>query len=189
MAKGYSLHLGLNFVDPKHYGGWDGELAACEFDANDMAAIAKAVGYAETTVLLTKEATSGRLIKEMLRLAQDPGGRATCCFLTYSGHGGQIPDEGSDEDDKMDETWCLYERQLIDDETLRLLGQFKKGVRIVSLSDSCHSGTVLRERVKAGGPSPEELARSIAKSAAETMPKDCGAARGGGAGPGWHRSR
>jgi hypothetical protein len=70
MAKGYSLHLGLNFVDPKHYGGWDGELAACEFDANDMAAIAKAVGYAETTVLLTKEATAGRLIQEMLRLAK-----------------------------------------------------------------------------------------------------------------------
>ena len=41
MAAGCSLHLGLNFVDPAHYGGWDGELRACEFDANDMAAIAK----------------------------------------------------------------------------------------------------------------------------------------------------
>ena len=171
MAKGYSLHLGLNFVDPKHYGGWDGELAACEFDANDMAAIAKAVGYADTTVLLTKEATAGRLIEEMLRLAKTLE-QGDLLLLTYSGHGGQIPDKGSEEDDKMDETWCLYERQLIDDELYRLLGQFKKGVRIVSLSDSCHSGTVLRERVKAGGPGPEELARSIAKSAAEMMPKD-----------------
>ena len=70
MAKGYSLHLGLNFADPRHYGGWDGELAACEFDANDMADIARGQGYAETTVLLTKEATSGRVIQEMLRLAR-----------------------------------------------------------------------------------------------------------------------
>jgi hypothetical protein len=90
MAKGYSLHLGLNFVDPKHYGGWDGELAACEFDANDMAAIAKAVGYAETTVLLTKEATAGRLIQEMLRLAKTLE-QGDLLLLTYSGHGGQIP--------------------------------------------------------------------------------------------------
>ena len=171
MAKGCSLHLGLNFVDPKHYGGWDGELAACEFDANDMAAIAKAQGHAETTVLLTKEATSGRLIREMLRLARTLEA-GDLLLLTYSGHGGQIPDEGSEEDDRMDETWCLYDRQLIDDEIYRLLGQFRKGVRIVSLSDSCHSGTVLRQRVEAGGPDAKGLAGSIVRAAREMMPKD-----------------
>ena len=37
-------------------------------------------------------------------------------FLTYSGHGGQVPDVTGDEDDKQDETWCLYDGQLIDDE-------------------------------------------------------------------------
>jgi hypothetical protein len=171
MAKGYSLHLGLNFVDPRHYGGWDGELAACEFDANDMADIARGQGYAETTVLLTKEATSGRVIQEMLRLARTLTA-GDLLFLTYSGHGGQIPDEGSDEDDKMDETWCLHDRQLIDDELYRLLGQFKQGVRILSLSDSCHSGTVLRQRIEAGGPDAKGLAQSIVKSAREMMPSD-----------------
>lgn len=30
-TKGLSLHLGLNRVDPAHYGGWDGALTACEF--------------------------------------------------------------------------------------------------------------------------------------------------------------
>ena len=40
MAKGYSLHVGLNAVDPAHYEGWDGALAACEFDADDMAELA-----------------------------------------------------------------------------------------------------------------------------------------------------
>ena len=42
----FALHLGLNLVDPKAYGGWDGPLAACEFDALDMAAIAMAAGIA-----------------------------------------------------------------------------------------------------------------------------------------------
>ncbi len=37
MSKGISLHLGMNAVDPAHYGGWSGELLACEADANDMA--------------------------------------------------------------------------------------------------------------------------------------------------------
>ena len=36
--KGISLHIGLNAVNAADYGGWDGPLAACEFDANDMAA-------------------------------------------------------------------------------------------------------------------------------------------------------
>lgn len=41
MAKGISLHIGLNSVDPVHYQGWDGKLAACEFDAKDMVALAR----------------------------------------------------------------------------------------------------------------------------------------------------
>ena len=43
-AMGLSLHVGLNGVSAAAYGGWDGPLAACEFDANDMAAIAKQQG-------------------------------------------------------------------------------------------------------------------------------------------------
>ena len=55
-AKGLSVHVGLNSVDPKHYEGWSGELMACEFDAADMAAIAKSQGI-KPVLLLTKKAT------------------------------------------------------------------------------------------------------------------------------------
>ena len=44
MAKGISLNIGLNSVDPNHYGGWNGQLAGCENDANDMASIATTAG-------------------------------------------------------------------------------------------------------------------------------------------------
>jgi hypothetical protein len=65
-------------------------------------------------------------------------------FLTYSGHGGQVPDVSGDEADKQDETWCLYDGELIDDELYFELSRFAAGVRILVLSDSCHSGTVTR---------------------------------------------
>ena len=65
-------------------------------------------------------------------------------WVTYSGHGGQVPDTNGDEDDRMDETWVLYDRQLVDDELHLLYSKFKSGVRILVVSDSCHSGTVTR---------------------------------------------
>jgi len=64
MAKGVALTIGLNFVDPKHYQGWDGELAACEADARDMAALAASKGFTVTT-LLTKQATRAAVTKAL----------------------------------------------------------------------------------------------------------------------------
>ena len=81
-------------------------------------------------------------------------------FLTYSGHGGQVPDVNGDEADKKDETWCLYDGQLIDDELYFELSKFAAGVRILVLSDSCHSGTVTREAIFAAADDPEPARRS-----------------------------
>ena len=144
--RGLSLHVGLNRVDPKHYGGWSGPLAACEADAKDMAAIAAARGIA-STMLLSAEGTRSAVLAG-LRKAAKALKAGDLFFLSYSGHGGQVPDSTSapDETDQLDETWCLYDGQLIDDELYVELGRFKRGVRILVLSDSCHSGTVTRAR-------------------------------------------
>ncbi len=141
--RGLSLNLGLNSVSPAAYGGWDGPLAACEFDANDMAAIARAKGM-KATVLLTKKATRKAMLAA-LRSAAKALKSGDFFLLTFSGHGGQVPDTNNDEHDKKDETWCLFDGQLIDDELYFELSRFKAGVRILMLSDSCHSGTVARE--------------------------------------------
>jgi len=138
-----SLHIGLNAVGAAAYGGWTGPLSACEFDANDMAAIAKLKGM-KSTVLLTKKATRAATLAN-LRDAAKTLQSGDLYFLTYSGHGGQVPDVTGEEADKKDETWCLYDGQLIDDELYFELAQFGTGVRILVLSDSCHSGTVTRE--------------------------------------------
>ena len=137
-----SLHIGLNAVNAADYGGWDGPLAACEFDANDMAAIAHAKAM-KSTVLLTKKATRASVLASM-RNAAKVLKAGDLFFMSYSGHGGQVPDVSGDEPDKQDETWCLYDGQLIDDELYFELSRFAAGVRILVLSDSCHSGSVTR---------------------------------------------
>jgi len=140
--KSVSLHLGLNSVSPGHYGGWSGELTACEFDANDMAAIARA-NRMKTTVLLTRRATRANALAA-IRSASTSLKAGDLFFLTYSGHGGQVPDVTGEEQDKKDETWCLFDGELIDDELYLELSKFAEGVRVLVLSDSCHSGTVTR---------------------------------------------
>ena len=142
VARGLSLHIGLNSVSGAAYGGWTGPLAACEFDANDMAAIAKSKGM-KPTVLLSKKGTRANALAGM-RAAAKALKSGDLFFLTYSGHGGQVPDVTGEEADKQDETWCLFDGQLIDDELYYELSRFKAGVRILVLSDSCHSGTVTR---------------------------------------------
>lgn len=140
--RGLALHLGLNSVGGAAYGGWTGPLAACEFDANDMAAIARASGM-KPTVLLTKKGTRANALAA-IRAAAKALKSGDLFFLSYSGHGGQVPDVSGEEADKKDETWCLFDGQLIDDELYFELSKFKAGVRILVLSDSCHSGTVTR---------------------------------------------
>ena len=144
-----SLHIGINEVSAAHYEGWTGPLAACEFDAHDMAAIAASTGM-KSTLLITQKATRANLLAA-LRKAAKALGAGDFFFMSFSGHGGQVPDvSGEEKDDKQDETWCLFDGQLIDDELYYELSKFKAGVRIFVLSDSCHSGTVVR----AGRPQP-----------------------------------
>lgn len=141
-VKAMSLHAGLNAVDPAHYAGWSGPLAACESDARDMAKIAHDRQMA-ASILLTRAATRGAVLGGIRDAARDLRA-GDLFFLTYSGHGGQVPDLTGEESDKQDETWCLYDGQLLDDELYLELARFAKGVRILVLSDSCHSGTVVR---------------------------------------------
>lgn len=153
-ASGRALHIGLNRVDPDHYDGWDGALAGCEPDARDMKDLAESKGFT-STILLNDEARSDVVLGEIADVAESLG-PGDIFFLTYSGHGGQVPDgNGNDEADKQDETWVLFDRQVVDDELFALWGSFAAGVRIVVLSDSCHSGSVVRQAFYKKSPANE----------------------------------
>ena len=58
--------------------------------------------------------------------------------------------DGDEQDDQLDETWCLFDSLLRDDDINIALASLAEGVRILMLSHSCHSchscrsGTVSR---------------------------------------------
>jgi metacaspase-1 len=163
-ARAMSLHIGLNNVSPEHYEGWSGPLAACEFDANDMAAIATSQGI--TAKMLLGKAGTRKAVLGAVRAAAKALKKGDLFLLTYSGHGGQVADASGDEEDKQDETWCLFDGQLIDDELYFELSRFAAGVRVLVLSDSCHSGTVTRARPE---PPPAGMRAKLMPAALATL--------------------
>ena len=170
-ARGVSLHIGLNHVDSTKYHDhdgtpWNGALATCEADARDLATVAESQGFAPT-VLLSADATADRILAE-IREAAGQLASGDMFLLTFSGHGGSVDDLNGDEDDGKDETWVTYDRQLVDDELYETLTSFAPGVRVLSLSDSCHSGTVMRRHPPPGEDAPPPRRKAKPKA----MPKD-----------------
>lgn len=137
----YALCIGIN-----NYPGTGSDLAGCINDANDWKAALIARGF-QTETLFDKKATR----KNMLATMQAVIGKAKykdSVIITYSGHGTFIPDENGDEPDGTDE--CLVPHDIdtagpiTDDELYELFSSKAFGVKLVFLSDSCHSGTVAR---------------------------------------------
>ncbi len=141
--RGLSLHVGLNHIDPAHYGS-DSPLVACISDAEAMAAIAKQRGYESMGLLTDAQGTRDAVIGAIREAGKKL--KAGDIFLyTYAGHGAYVPDLNKDEkDDNRDETWCLYDGMLLDDEAYELWHGFAKGVRILCVMDCCHSGSTIR---------------------------------------------
>ena len=132
MAKVRSLHIGLNAVDPGSHGA-PFELDACEADARDMRA-SRRPGGPTPRFCSPLMPPAMRCSKPSRRPA--PAGVRNLFFLTYSGHGGQVQDvDGDEEDDQLDETWCLFDSQLRDDDINTALASYAEGVRILMLSD------------------------------------------------------
>ena len=140
--QGVSLHIGVNQLDADHYDGWLGKLTFAEKDCDDTCAIAQSAGF-ETKILKTQQATREAVTSSIREIAKelDDG---DFFLLSYSGHGGTVVDVDFDELDGVDETWCLFDGELLDDELSILWAGFKPGVRLLVLSDSCHSGTLLK---------------------------------------------
>ncbi|HKQ76999.1 MAG TPA: caspase family protein [Blastocatellia bacterium] len=150
MPKGISLNIGLNFVDSIQYGDSYEELQGCEKDARAMQALAAGQGF-QTKLLINNQATSNAVIGEIKNAASQLIG-GDFFLLSYSGHGSQLINElnGDEEPDGLDETWVLFDRNLIDDELDVLWSYFLPDVRILVVSDSCNSGTITRSSL----PSP-----------------------------------
>ncbi|UKJ06229.1 caspase family protein [Solitalea lacus] len=144
MSRGISLHIGLNHVDTSQYPDYViPELFGCINDANSMKVIAQQAGFTTVNQLIDGQATAMNVLQK-IEAAASQLCNGDIFLLTYSGHGGQVPDETGEEEDGLNETWILYDRQLIDNELYNCWQHFAEGVRIFVLSDSCHSGSMVR---------------------------------------------
>lgn len=160
MARGMSIHVGVNILDTNHYkGGTFPALESCVNDALDMRDIAKTnfttpvpIKNKPNLVLADEDATTKNVIEILTEVAKgnDRLRKGDTLLLTFSGHGGKLAAIHEMESDGHNETWCFFDRQLLDDEIYALLSEFEEGVRILVICDSCNSGTATAS-IEVGG--------------------------------------
>lgn len=140
MAK-HALCIGIN-----DYPGTGSDLAGCVNDARDWQQALQGRGFT-VSVLLDAEATN-RQMRDAIRATLSAAKSGDSVVIHFSGHGSFVPDEDGDEPDGTDECLCPYDVEtkgyLTDDEIFELYMTRAPGVRLVMISDSCHSGTVAR---------------------------------------------
>ncbi len=137
-----ALCMGIN-----NYPGTHMDLHGCVNDANDWAAELAGRGFA-VSKLIDSQATKAAMVSAIQSLIGSAVS-GDVVVITYSGHGTYVPDTNGDEIDGLDEALCPYDLQtgggaLVDDEINTLFSARKAGVRLLLISDSCHSGTVTR---------------------------------------------
>lgn len=141
MAKKVALCIGIN-----DYPGTNSDLHGCVNDANDWSAALKKRGF-EVENLFDKAAT-GKNLRAALEKIVGSAKSGDLVVVQYSGHGSFVEDKDGDEPDGTDECLCPYDIMsngpLVDDELDIIYGSKAHGVKIVFISDSCHSGTVAR---------------------------------------------
>jgi metacaspase-1 len=164
-----ALCIGIN-----NYPGTGMDLGGCINDALDWSAEFRRRGFRVET-LLDADATRAAMLQSMRRmlLAAEPG---DLVCIAFSGHGSFVFDVEADglvrdESDGFDEALCPHDIEggepLTDDELHALFGERARGVRLLLIADSCHSGTVSRaagRRARFLPPerwmSPQRLARA-----------------------------
>jgi uncharacterized caspase-like protein len=140
--KRISLSIGIN-----DYPGTGSDLAGCVNDAMAWQKELEDRRFDALPIMLDGDADKASIVSAINDLAvmATAGGLVV---ITYSGHGTWVRDRNGDEADRRDEGICPHDiargNVLLDDELAVLMSHFDPDVRVVVISDSCHSGTVVR---------------------------------------------
>jgi hypothetical protein len=119
------------------------KLSGCVNDARRWAQTLAGLGF-ETRLLVDATATRASLERELDRLVGESRSGDVIVFQ-YAGHGTQVPDLNSDEEDGIDEALCPVDfatgALYIDDDIAELFARIPDGVNMTCFMDCCHSGT------------------------------------------------
>jgi len=148
----YALIIGINDYKDEGVSDLQGAVA----DAEDIAGAVQRLDTQRIIMLRDGEATRARITEAWEALLQQAD-RGDTLVLTYAGHGSQEPDtDPIDESDGYDENFVLgdftpvpeapgHGERLRDDALNKWFkAANKKGVRVIFIADSCHSGTMTR---------------------------------------------
>ncbi|HEX8271787.1 MAG TPA: caspase family protein [Longimicrobiaceae bacterium] len=143
MARGTSIHIGVNRPDSP------GEctLSLSEASAWRMAELAHQAGYGAIHLLRGAAATR-RAVIDLISAATEALEPGHTLFVSYSGHGSHVPDADGDEGDEpdgWDETWCLHDADLVDDELVEIWRTAAAGTRVLLLTESCFGAGMGRD--------------------------------------------
>lgn len=137
----HALCIGIN-----DYPGVQSDLNGCVNDAHDWSKTLQARGY-QAELMLDSQATLANLKRRMQAVVNEAN-YGDSVVITFSGHGTWIPDTSGDEPDGRDEALCPYDiaenGALGDDDLFDIFSHRSRGVRLLFVSDSCHSGSVNR---------------------------------------------
>ncbi|MCJ1400792.1 hypothetical protein MMC11_004000 [Xylographa trunciseda] len=143
-----SLLIGINYTGSKH------ALRGCQQDVANMQRFLTTRGYPTdqyNQVILT-DARQGpfypsghNMLAAMDWLISEPN---SCCFLHYSGHGGQVRDPDGDRASGFDDTIVpvdFEQNGQIDSDTLhkRLVSRMPPNSSLFVVFDCCHSGSAI----------------------------------------------
>jgi hypothetical protein len=189
MSHAVSIHIGVN--DPQARSAFDNreQLIDSETAAWRMAELASQAGYDSMLVLRGQAATLAAAHASLWSASQLLT-KGDTLLVTFSGHGGQVPDRNGDDPLGSDESWSLYDGELLDDQLCGYWRLFKAGVRIVVVSESCYSGGMMRsvdesklrpvarpeEGLRRGEPYwvDTDITKSLRPAADEPSPDACG---------------
>ncbi len=109
------------------------------------------LGFKDISVLTNEKATAEAILSLLQRKLVDEASAGDIRFVYYSGHGGTVRNEASTERFNLDQTIVPADHyrgdvpDIRDKELSRILWKAgKKGVRVIFIADSCHSGGLSR---------------------------------------------
>lgn len=138
--KAYALHIGIDKTSPSAYDNFP-ELLGCVNDSKAMQRITRAENFDEVKMLTNEFATRSNILNQINHFSTQAK-EGDLVVITYAGHGSYIQDTNGDE--PFDQVLVTYDGFLIDDEIYTSMLKFEQGVRVVWISDCCHSDTNLR---------------------------------------------
>lgn len=176
-----ALHIAVN-----NYPGTDSDLAGCVNDALDWSALFIKLGFQSETI--TDRYAIGVKWRCAIQDHLHAASSGDLVVVQWSSHGTRVPDKNGDEADGWDEAVVPYDVMengvITDDELAELFGDRKRGVQLIVIADSCHSGTVSRFAGTTSVIDAVPCVRYLPPETFMTCPPDCGCEVRAGKAPG-----